>query len=184
MRIIEKAIETSAIAHDGQYRKRSKLPYLSHPVTVGFYLIEAGAEEKVITAGILHDVLEDTSISFNELESEFGIEIANLVLGCSEPDKSLPWEDRKRHTIEKLKTASYSIKQIACADKLHNLTTILYDYEQEGKLVWQRFNRGRDQQRWYYESIYESLMTNLSTEEAANPLFNKLKNQTHRVFSS
>ncbi|MDQ0481153.1 HD domain-containing protein [Guptibacillus hwajinpoensis] len=182
MKIIEKAIETAAIAHDGQYRKKSTLPYLSHPVTVGFYLLESGSSEEVVAAGILHDVLEDTSLSFANLKAEFGEVIANLVFECSEPDKSLEWEERKLHTVKKLKTASFSVKQITCADKLHNLRTIQRDLSNEGPLVWERFTRGRDQQQWYYDTIYTSLMTDLSSEQSSFPLFEKLQKTISAVF--
>lgn len=182
MKIIEKAIETAAIAHDGQYRKKTSLPYLSHPVTVGFYLLESGSSEEVAAAGILHDVLEDTSLSFTNIKAEFGEGIANLVLECSEPDKSLEWEDRKLHTINKLKTASFSVKQITCADKLHNLRTIQRDLSSEGSFVWERFTRGRDKQQWYYDTIYQSLMTGLSSEQSSFPLFEKLQKTIVAVF--
>ncbi|MGA9290783.1 MAG: HD domain-containing protein [Anaerobacillus sp.] len=182
MKIIEKAIEASALAHDGQYRKQSSLPYLSHPVTVGFYLIESGSPEEVIAAGILHDVIEDTALNFDDLKAGFGEKIATLVLECSEPDKSLEWEKRKQHTVNELRTASFSVKQIVCADKLHNLTTIQNDYEREGSLVWERFNRGVEKQRWYYQSVYRSLMMNLSDEEKNFPLFVKLNETIHKVF--
>ncbi len=182
MKTIEKAIEASALAHDGQYRKRSSLPYLSHPVTVGFYLIESGASEEVIAAGILHDVIEDTPLNFDNLKDEFGEEIARLVLNCSEPDKTLEWEERKQHTVDELRSASFSVKQIVCADKLHNLSTIQQDYEREGSAVWERFNRGFEKQRWYYESVYRSLMMNLSDEEKNFPLFVKLNEMINKVF--
>lgn len=182
MRIIEKAVEFSAVAHDKQYRKGSTLPYFSHPVTVGFYLIEAGASEEAIAAGILHDVVEDTAITYDMVKEEFGEIIADLVEGCSEPDKSLSWEKRKSHTINTLRTASFQIKQIACADKLHNLTTIHYDYETEGERIWERFNRGKEMQRWYYESIYVSLLAGLTAKEGEFPLFSKLNEMIDVVF--
>ncbi|MBN8209418.1 bifunctional (p)ppGpp synthetase/guanosine-3',5'-bis(diphosphate) 3'-pyrophosphohydrolase [Bacillus sp. NTK071] len=182
MKIIEKAIETTAIAHDGQYRKKSSLPYLSHPVTVGFYLLESGSTEEVVAAGILHDVIEDTRLTFDNLKAEFGEVIANLVLACSEPDKSLEWEDRKLHTIKKLRTASFAVKQITCADKLHNLRTIQNDFYREGSLVWERFTRGRDKQQWYYDAIYTSLIMNLTSEEACYPLFEQLQETIIAVF--
>lgn len=182
MKIIEKAIKIAAIAHDGQYRKKTTLPYLSHPVTVGFYLLESGASEEVVASGILHDVLEDTSLTFAMLKEEFGEVIANLVSECSEPDKSLEWEERKLHTIQRLKTASFSVKQITCADKLHNLRTIQSDSKSEGSLVWERFTRGRDQQQWYYDAIFTSLMTNLSPEQASYPLFGELHKTIVAVF--
>ncbi|WP_273853180.1 HD domain-containing protein [Guptibacillus spartinae] len=182
MKLIEKAVSFSAVAHDGQYRKGLPLPYFSHPVTVGFYLLEAGASEEAIAAGILHDVVEDTAITYEMLKKEFGQVIADLVSGCSEPDKSLSWEQRKTHTISTLRIASFPVKQIACADKLHNLTTIKSDYEKEGEQVWERFNRGKEKQRWYYESVYTSLIANLSETESSFPLFSKLKDMIHALF--
>ncbi|MCA0171449.1 HD domain-containing protein [Bacillus sp. RAR_GA_16] len=182
MKMIEKAVSFSAVAHDGQYRKGLSLPYFSHPVTVGFYLLEAGASEEVIAAGILHDVVEDTATTYEMVKKEFGQVIADLVIGCSEPDKSLSWEERKTHTINALRRASFPVKQIACADKLHNLTTIKSDYEKEGEQVWVRFNRGKEKQRWYYESVYTSLVANLSDAESSFSLFSKLKNLIDAVF--
>ncbi|WP_283153818.1 HD domain-containing protein [Guptibacillus hwajinpoensis] len=182
MKIIEKAVEIAALAHDGQYRKESTLPYLSHPITVGFYLMESGASEETIAAGILHDVIEDTSITYEMLKEEFGQVVANLVAACSEPDKQLEWEKRKEHTIEKVKQAPFSVKQITCADKLHNLTTIKKDYDQVGEQIWQRFNRGREKQKWYYESIYNSLLEGLSPHEAHFPLFSRLKTTIEDMF--
>ncbi|TKD69189.1 HD domain-containing protein [Pseudalkalibacillus hwajinpoensis] len=182
MKIIERAIELAATAHDRQYRKKSSLPYLSHPVTVGFYLLESGSTEEVVAAGILHDVIEDTALTFANLKDEFGEVVANLVLECSEPDKSLEWEERKLHTIKKLRTASFSVKQITCADKLHNLRTVQRDFAREGSAVWDRFTRGRDKQQWYYDSVYSSLIMNLSSEEACYPLFENLQETILAVF--
>lgn len=182
MNIIEKAIEFASKAHDQQYRKNSTLPYVSHPVTVGFYLMKAGAKEEVVAAGILHDVLEDTAITYTNLVEEFGYEVASLVEGCSEPDKTLSWEKRKAHTIDYLKDAPLAIKQIASADKLHNLRTVLQELEQNGDLVWGKFNRGREQQRWYYDSVYKSLITNLTVEEAELTLAEELKETINKVF--
>ena len=182
MKIIEKAIEIASIAHDGQYRKKSSLPYLSHPITVGFYLLNSEVTEEVVVAGILHDVIEDTALTFADLKEEFGEGVANLVMACSEPDKSLEWEERKLHTVQKLRTAPFAVKQITCADKLHNLRTIQHDLEREGSSVWNRFTRGKEKQQWYYESIYLSVIANLSTDEASYYLFEQLKNTIYAVF--
>ncbi|HAQ06826.1 MAG TPA: phosphohydrolase, partial [Bacillus bacterium] len=64
---------------------------------------------------ILHDTVEDTKITLADIDLEFGNEIAEIVKGCSEPDKSLSWEERKEHTIDYLKTASKDIRVVACA---------------------------------------------------------------------
>jgi (p)ppGpp synthase/HD superfamily hydrolase len=159
MEIVEKALQTASKAHEGQYRKLTDIPYITHPVAVGMLLMKAGYLDDVVAAGILHDTVEDTALTLEDLKREFGEKIAEIVAGCSEPDKSLSWEKRKEHTIEFLKTASMEIRAVACADKLHNIRSIRSDYEQVGDAVWDRFKRGKEKQKWYYTNVVESLGT-------------------------
>ncbi|MBT2755310.1 bifunctional (p)ppGpp synthetase/guanosine-3',5'-bis(diphosphate) 3'-pyrophosphohydrolase [Mesobacillus foraminis] len=177
MEIIEKALHMAAKAHEGQYRKQSRIPYITHPVAVGMILMKAGYEDDIIAAGILHDCVEDTEVTIDQLKNVFGLKIASIVEGCSEPDKSLPWETRKEHSIEFLKGASEDIRAVACADKLHNIKSITEDFNQEGDKVWQRFNRGKVQQEWYYRSIAESL-----GHISRFPLLDDLKEEINRLF--
>ncbi|TCN27234.1 HD domain-containing protein [Mesobacillus foraminis] len=177
MEIIEKALHMAAKAHEGQYRKQSRIPYITHPVAVGMILMKAGYEDDIIAAGILHDSVEDTELTLAQLKNVFGLKIASIVEGCSEPVKSLPWETRKEHSIEFLKGASEDIRAVACADKLHNIKSIIADFNQEGDKVWQRFNRGKVQQEWYYRSIAESL-----GHISRFPLLDELKEEINRLF--
>jgi len=157
MTILDRAIAFAAKAHDHQYRKASDVPYIAHPFSVGMILMQSGCSEEWAAAGILHDVVEDTEVTMDELAREFGQEIADIVAGCSEPDKSLPWEKRKEHTIQFLKTAPLKIKVVAAADKLHNIRSIQEDYLRMGEEIWSRFNRGKEKQAWYYTEIVKSL---------------------------
>ncbi|WP_319004980.1 HD domain-containing protein [Mesobacillus jeotgali] len=157
MDLIDKALQIASMAHEGQYRKNTKIPYIAHPVAVGMILQKAGYSEEMVAAGILHDTVEDTDITMEDVKREFGTEVARIVEGCSEPDKSLSWEERKEHTIEFLKTASEEIRVVACADKLHNVRSIREDVEQSGEKVWSRFRRGEKEQEWYYRNVVESL---------------------------
>jgi (p)ppGpp synthase/HD superfamily hydrolase len=157
MEVIEKALQVASKAHERQYRKHTDIPYIIHPVAVGMILMKEGYREDIIAAGILHDTVEDTALTLDDLKREFGEKIAEIVAGCSEPDKSLPWKERKEHTIEFLKTASEEIRVVACADKLHNIRSVIRDYEKVGDAVWSRFNAGKEQQKWYYTNIVESL---------------------------
>lgn len=177
MDIIEKALQIASMAHEGQYRKNTKIPYIAHPVAVGMILQKAGYREEMIAAGILHDTVEDTDLTMEDIEREFGKEIAMIVEGCSEPDKSLSWEERKEHTIEFLKTASEEIRVVACADKLHNVRSIREDVEQSGEVVWSRFNRGIKQQEWYYKNVVESL--GYATKF---PILEELEKEIERLF--
>ncbi|MGM0900760.1 HD domain-containing protein [Mesobacillus maritimus] len=157
MDVIEKAVQVATLAHDGQYRKNSKIPYISHPVAVGMILMKAGYPDELVAAGILHDTVEDTTLTLIEIKQWFGGNIAGIVEGCSEPDKSLSWEERKEHSIQFLKNAPEDIRIVSCADKLHNIRSILDRFVLEGEEVWSIFKRGREKQEWYYRSILDSL---------------------------
>ena len=141
--MVDAAIEVAEEAHRGQFRKGSGIPYISHPRAVARILSDAGCSEELVAAGILHDTVEDTSLTLDFIREKFGERVAKIVQGCSEPDKSLPWEQRKLHTVEFLKTAPLEVRTVTCADKLHNLLTIIADYEVMGDDVWDRFSRGR-----------------------------------------
>jgi (p)ppGpp synthase/HD superfamily hydrolase len=178
MSIVEKALQVASKSHRKQCRKNTDIPYITHPVTVGMMLMKAGYDEEIIAAGILHDTVEDTDLTLNDIEREFGSRIARIVEGCSEPNKSLPWKERKEHTIEFLKTAPKEIRVVACADKLHNIRSIVKDYEQQGDAVWDRFNAGKEHQAWYYKNIVESL-----GQMSSFPLLKELQTEVELLFN-
>jgi (p)ppGpp synthase/HD superfamily hydrolase len=178
MSLIDQAIEFAAYAHRTQKRKGTKIPYISHPFAVGMMLQQAGCSEEVVVAGILHDTLEDTKTSKKMLLKRFGPVVLDIVKGCSEPDKGASWEERKQHTMEFLIEASLSIRQVACADKLHNIRSIRRDVEEHGDKTWERFNRGFESQRWYYTSLVESL-----GYASRFPLMDQLQEEVNGVFS-
>lgn len=164
--LLDEALVFAAKAHQGQFRKGTDIPYISHPYAVGLILQGAGCREEVVAAGILHDLLEDTEITLDQLREEFGQEIAGIVEGCSEPEHDeLPWETRKEHTIAYLKSAPMEIRMVTCADKLHNLRSMLVDYRRVGEALWERFKRGREKQEWYYRGLAASLGSNLGSSE-------------------
>ncbi len=157
MTLIDKAIEFAAVAHREQRRKGTEIPYISHPYAVGMILQRAGCSEEVVAAGILHDTLEDTDTTEEDLLAFFGSKVLEIVKGCSEPDKGASWEERKQHTLDELKHATVAIRQTSCADKLHNIRSIKRDLKQYGEEAWSGFKRGRDSQEWYYKGLVESL---------------------------
>jgi (p)ppGpp synthase/HD superfamily hydrolase len=144
--MIDFAIEMAVKAHRRQPRKHTDIPYITHPIGVALLLAQSGCSYELITAGLLHDTTEDMPIGLKDIRDQFGEFVASIGEGCSESDKSLPWEDRKKHTIEFLKTASLDIRIVACADKLNNIRTIACDYYEIGDKVWERFNRGKKKQ--------------------------------------
>lgn len=180
MNVIEKAIIFATEAHEGQTRKSTDIPYITHPFAVGMLLQKAKCSNEVIAAGILHDTLEDTPATLDQLIENFGEKVASLVLAASEHDKSLPWEERKQHTIDALPNANTEEIQVITADKLHNLRSIRVDLELQGDSVWERFNRGKRQQHWYYSSIVKALMP----RKKEFKLIGKLEKEVKAVFGS
>lgn len=158
---IDDAIVFVAKAHRKQVRKGTDIPYISHPFSVAMLLQQAGCDEDIVIAGLLHDTVEDTDVTLDDIIEHFGHHVADLVTAASEPDKSLPWEERKQHTLEFLAKAPLDVRRLVCADKLHNLRSILADLEREGSAIWDRFNRGRDDQIWYYSGLLDSIYTDL-----------------------
>ena len=174
---IEEAIEVAAEAHHGQYRKGTRTPYITHPYAVGFILMEAGCAETVIIAGILHDTVEDTDLTLDFIRERFGDTVANIVDGCSE-NKALRWRARKTERIEALRTASPEVCTVTCADKLHNLRTIISEYEDIGDSVWDRFHGGVEDQAWYYRSILSAIADREATLQR-NGIHAKLSTQAN-----
>ena len=181
--MIDRAIEVAAQAHDGQVRKATRTPYITHPYAVGMMLARAGCPDEVVAAGILHDTVEDTYITLDYLREEFGERVAAIVEGCSEPERGATWEARKAHTLEHLRSAPWEVKAVACADKLHNLRSIAADMEKLGESVWVRFKRGRKEQEWYYRGLAESIGHGLPAGEEL-PNYKELKAEIDLVFGS
>lgn len=161
--IINKAIQFATEAHKGVVRKGSKLPYILHPLEAGVIVSSMTNDENVIAAAILHDVLEDTDVTYEELKKEFGV-VADYVSAESENKrKELPpeatWKIRKQETIEHLQRETRKeIKIIALADKLSNIRSMYQDYQEVGDKLWERFHEKRkEEQGWYYKSLVTAM---------------------------
>jgi (p)ppGpp synthase/HD superfamily hydrolase len=164
MQSIHLAIEFAARAHGDQKRKLGDLPYITHPMAVALMLSLAACPGEVIVAGILHDTLEDTPVTLEDIRRDFGPRVAFIVEGASELDKSLLWEERKRHTVDALRGAPLEVKMVVCADKLHNVLSIRRAVLEAGEEVWGRFRRGRERQEWYYRSLAGGLASDTDHE--------------------
>ena len=154
--LIHRAIEFAALRHKDQKRKGTELPYIVHPMEVMQILTENGCDENVIAAGILHDTIEDTETTYDDILENFGKEIADIVANESE-DKSKSWKERKQKTIDRLPNDNIETQLVCCADKLSNLRSMLSDYQKVGEKLWDRFRSDRENIKWYYNGIIESL---------------------------
>ena len=154
--MIQKAAVFAAKAHEGMMRKGSRIPYIYHPMEVALIVAQMTDDPEVIAAAYLHDVLEDTSVTPEELERTFGGRVLSLVQAESE-DKSLTWRERKANTVAHLKRAPREVKLLTLGDKLSNMRSTARDYMVIGDEIWQRFNEKRESHRWYLEGILDGL---------------------------
>lgn len=164
---ILQAITVATNAHNGQHRKGSDLPYISHPYSVMLFAAEITSDEDTLAAALLHDVLEDCSDVYSEanMRRDFGDTVTDIVLDVTEkkrPDEKASWKIRKDEYLAHLAHASEQALIVSLADKTHNLTTLLEDYEQYGDMLWERFNAGKEQQLWFYASIADALSERLN----------------------
>jgi len=153
--LIEKAIRMATAAHEGQMRKDGP-PYIIHPVAVSLMLARHGFAQEVIAAALVHDVLEDTPITADEMREELGQEVLELVQTVSY-DKTLSWEEQRIKYVEAVRAGAEGAKAISVADKIHNAESLLMGYQKEGKAMWSHFNRSRDKKIWFEEEMLKML---------------------------
>ncbi|WP_143962806.1 HD domain-containing protein [Litoribacter populi] len=166
--MIFEAIIFACKAHEGHFRKGTNIPYVSHLTNVMKILLEYGYDEEVAVAGLLHDTVEDTPVTIEEVEQAFGLRVAQLVKGATEPSKlyqqegeeEAPWKERKSHTIDYVaREKDEAVLALALADKLDNIRAITRDYRRVGEAIWDRFNAPYEQQNWYYYSLAEAFLS-------------------------
>lgn len=151
--------------HRGQVRKSSDVPYISHPMSVAATVLEHHGNEVQAIAALLHDVLEDTPVTVEELRAEFGSDVTEIVVACSDStehgDKA-PWRPRKEAYLAHLSAAPDAALLVIVADKLHNARSIATDLAVLGDALWQRFNAtDPTDQEWYFRSLVEQLAPRL-----------------------
>lgn len=181
---INDAIRTSAIAHEGQYRKGSSTPFITHPIAVALITQKYLDDEETFIAALLHDVLEDVPeriYSRSDMNKDFGAEIVGIVEGVTEPDINEPtkeaWLARKQGYIDHLAELSDMRPLIiSCADKIHNMSEIIREYKNSGGAIWSSFHASRAREIWFYESVLEVLRQKVLPPEAIEDYTNILDN--------
>jgi (p)ppGpp synthase/HD superfamily hydrolase len=154
---LQQAFRYAAEQHAGQTRKQTAVPYLSHLLAVASLVLEAGGDEDLAIAALLHDVVEDCGgmPRLREIRRRFGARVARIVEGCTDSfsDPKPPWLERKRAYLARLKREAAETRLVSASDKLHNVRTVLSDYRQQGESVWKRFQGKREGTLWYYRAL-------------------------------
>ncbi len=148
---IKDAIRFSIKTHEvyqKQKRKGKDIPYVTHPLTVGLILSQAGASADVVVAGILHDTIEDSTpekkVAAEMIAKRFGDKVAELVLSVTETDKELTWEERKAEALDHIKSFSNDSLLLKSADIIANTSELIEDYSKDGEEIFTRFNAPRE----------------------------------------
>jgi (p)ppGpp synthase/HD superfamily hydrolase len=157
-----KAVAFAAEKHSGQTRKASTIPYIAHLMGVASLVLEAGGDEDLAIAALLHDVVEDCGGApmLREVSKRFGRRVAKIVDGCTDADTypKPPWRDRKEKYIARLKSGGPDTQLVSASDKLNNIRSIISDYRAIGESVWLRFNGGREGTLWYYRTLRDQYL--------------------------
>jgi uncharacterized protein (TIGR02172 family) len=164
MNMLEEAIIYATVLYQGKVRKFGNMPFILHPMEVAQILSTMTNEQEVITAGILHDIVEDTDGTLSEIEKRFGERVAFLVSSDSEPqypgeDERYTWKRRKEDSMKVLRNSSdMGVKMLWLADKLANIRSLAGNYSEYGEAVWEQFHQTDPaMQRWYYRTIAEQV---------------------------
>ena len=178
------ATRLAAQAHDGAYRKGGKMPYLLHVMETAEIVGTMTEDEDVLAAAVLHDVLEDTSVTEEELRETVGGHVTELVLAVSENKRreqpaEATWRLRKQESVEKLlKEPRLEVTMIALGDKLSNIRALQRDYGILGEQVWERFNnKSKAEQGWYYQAVTDALQ-----DLSVYPVWHELASLVWEVF--
>lgn len=171
MNKIQKAVEFAIVVHKGQTRKGGNNPFILHPLESGIIaqsiLTQLGMEseiDEVVAAAILHDTIEDTNVTEEDIMNRFGQNILDMVLWQSE-DKTKSWHERKSYTLESLDNLNDSkeselLKILILADKLANMREIKRDYDKLGDKLWDIFNvKDKAKHKWYYQGIRDKTVS-------------------------
>lgn len=161
----KKALDFAYKLHFDQKRKKTKIPYFIHLVSVSNHVIEDGGTTDEAIGGLLHDAVEDQGglKTLKKIRKLFGNNVAQIVNECSDTVvvPKPPWLTRKKKYLSDIKKKSQSSMFVSLCDKLHNGSSIVNDYKRKGKEVWTRFTATPKQVAWYYEGLYKEFSKHL-----------------------
>ena len=150
-----KAIRFACEKHMNQRRKKTPWPYIVHIYEVAQILQENGADIETLVAGVLHDSVEDTDTTLEEIEENFGSVVASYVDLLSE-NKTLPYVERKAIQARRISSGPRGAKMIKCADCLSNLKSIFFDLKRDPNVL-NTFHSSRENIQEHYRSTIEAV---------------------------
>ena len=168
---VDKAIKFAVDAHANTERRGKGFPYVIHVLEAMEIVASITNDPELLAAAALHDTVEDTDVTLEQLRSEFGARVAAIV--CNESDvmeagvsEADSWRSRKQAAIDRLARAPRESKIVALGDKLSNMRAIARDYHRQGDKLWSLFHApgGKPDHEWHYRGLAESLSDLTGTE--------------------
>lgn len=200
------AMTLAGLGHEDEVRKGSDIPYLGHLLGVASIVIEAGGSEEQASGALLHDLLEDTPTTYEQLVTLIGEPIADIVQGCTdttyarkqeikeeqadwekERKDKFWWKERKKPYINEVtaKLPDDSSLLVSLADKTYNAENTVADLrkcsESEKHTVWGKFNVGYEYQRQWYCGLLEAFRKN-GYSPGMQDLFNRFEKAVNEMF--
>ena len=182
--LLDHAIVFAVHAHSGTERRGKGFPYIIHPMEAMEIVATMTTDQELLAAAALHDSVEDTDVTIEDIRTEFGDRIASLVAQESEErpeglSEEESWHDRKQAAIDRLAKASRDVKIVALGDKLSNIRAISRDYAEIGDALWQRFHaKDPKDHEWHYRGLADSLR-----ELQDTAAFQEFESLINKVFS-
>ena len=161
--LLDRAIVFAVRAHAGIERRGKGFPYIVHPMEAVEIVATITPDQELLAAAVLHDTVEDTDVTIEQIRAEFGDRVAALVASESEDkdsgvSKEESWHARKQAAIDRLASASLDSKIVALGDKLSNMRAIARDYAVQGDKLWNLFNtKDPKEHEWHYRELANAL---------------------------
>ncbi len=182
--LLDRAIIFAVKAHAGTERRGKGFPYIVHPMEAMEIVATMTPDQELLAAAALHDTVEDTDVTVEQLRAEFGNRIASLVADESDEmhagiPESASWHARKQAAIDRLAKASRDAKMVALGDKLSNMRAIARDYAVQGDALWSLFHvKDRKDHEWHYRGLADSLR-----DLEGTPAFQEFESLINQVFA-
>ncbi len=183
--LLDRAIIFAVRAHAGTERRGKGFPYIVHPMEAVEIVATMTSDQELLAAAALHDTVEDTYVTIEQIRTEFGERVASFVaVESDEPhqrrDSVENWRARKQAAVDRIASASHDAKIVALGDKLSNMRAIARDYAQQGDALWDLFHaKDPKDHEWHYRGLAGALSELRDTfaykefEELINQVFGK-----------
>ena len=155
---LDRAIAFAVRAHAGTERRGKGFPYIVHPLEAMAIVSTITPDQELLAAAVLHDTVEDTNVTIEDIRAEFGERVASLVKVDSVSDNEGTWHERKQKAINLIANAPRDAKIVALGDKLSNMRAIARDYYEQGDALWNLFHTNDPKEHeWHYRGLADAL---------------------------